>query len=314
MKFRFYICTNISMMDCNTYNELMRMGVNASFPTEDVDNRHTDNAVAEAELSPEERKKRHENAIAYMNSPEAQAFYKLLRQHEVNPFNALFYDKEDYSEDLLRERIAEISEFFSLPFPKPIDNSEYLASITYTEFTELGSEIRFNVDRLQQCGINNIDAFDAVMCHEVSHQYLADKELNFCFNNNWSIELGCDFFVGVRCASKLRATGKCKYVVSRMSPSETHPGGRFRVMAVMAGFEFVNWMISKGMKIDAEGSLLGLNYFMCTISKQLHMDYLSLEKHKTKGTNEIDISSLAETNLIKQAVQKYNNQKNHENC
>lgn len=128
------------------------MGVNASFPTEDVDNRHTDNAVAEAELSPEERKKRHENAIAYMNSPEAQAFYKLLRQHEVNPFNALFYDKEDYSEDLLRERIAEISEFFSLPFPKLIDNSEYLASITYTEFTELGSEIRFNVDRLQQCG------------------------------------------------------------------------------------------------------------------------------------------------------------------
>lgn len=274
--------------------------------------RHIDNVFAEVELC--DSIQQEVNLDSCIGSIKSHDFYKYLRRHEVNPFNALFYDKEDYSEDLLRERIAEISEFFSLPFPKLIDNSEYLASITFTEFTELGSEIRFNVDRLQQCGINNIDAFDAVMCHEVSHQYLADKGLNFCINNNWSIELGCDFFVGVRCASKLRATGKYKYVVSRMSPSETHPGGRFRVMAVMAGFEFVNWMISKGMKISAEGSLLGLNYFMCTISKQLHMDYLSLDEHKTKGTNEIDISSLAETNLIKQAIQKYNNQKNHENC
>lgn len=305
------------MIDSNTYNEMMRIGrgyaTKFSYSATDVDNspakRQTDNSAAEAELTPEEKERRHKEAIAYVSSPEAHAFYHLLRRHECNVFNALFYDKEDYSEEILRERISEMSEFFDLPYPFLIDKSESLASITFTEFSELGSEIRFNVEMLKQCGINNLDAFDTVMCHELTHQYLADKELNFCINKEWSIELGCDFFVGVRCASRLRASGKYKYAVSRMRASISHPNGCFRVKAVVAGFDFVNWMISKGIRPDAETAILGLNYFLCSHSKEINGAFLSLEEPKPDEIAENEISSLPETNLIKQALMKYKSQK-----
>lgn len=113
------------MIDSNTYNEIMRLCrgnvENASYTTEDVDNsyrstrsdnssisdgdlanspaaRLTENAAAEAELSPEERERRHQAAIDYYNSKEAQDFYRMLRRHVCNAFNALFYDKESLSE------------------------------------------------------------------------------------------------------------------------------------------------------------------------------------------------------------------------
>lgn len=267
------------------------------------ENRQIENVFAEVEFC--------DNTLPVVNldsnigSIESNDFYKYIRRHEDNIFNALFYDKEDYSEDTLRERIAEISDFFDLPFPILIDKSQNLASITFTEFSELGSEIRFNVEMLKQCGINNIDAFDAVMCHELTHQYLSNKELNFCINKEWSVELGCDFFVGVRCASRLRASGKYKYAVSKMKASLSHPNGCFRVKAVIAGYDFVNWMISKGINPDAESSLLGLNFFLCSNSKDINNAYLSLGKPVHQETAEIEISSFQETNLIKQALKKY---------
>lgn len=268
-------------------------------------NRLVDNALAEAEQSNSKMIKNCENNNFCGSSLKFQSFYKYLRRHEDNIFNALFYDKEEYSEEILRARISEISEFFDLPFPILIDKSDCLAAITFTEFSELGSEIRFNVGMLKQCGINNVDAFDTVICHELTHQYLADKELNFCINKDWSIELGCDFFVGIRCSSRLRASGKYKYAVSRMRASLSHPNGCFRVKAVVAGFDFVNWMILKGIRLNVESSLLGLNYFLCSNSKEINDAYLSLEEPKPDETAEIEISSLPDTNLIKQVLIKY---------
>lgn len=265
--------------------------------------RQIDNVLAEIELC---NNRQHEvNLNSYIGNIKSNDFYKYLRRHVDNIFNALFYDKEDYSEDILRERISEISDFFDLPFPTLFDKSESLASITFTEFSELGSEIKFNVEMLKQSGKNNIDAFDTVMCHELTHQYLADKELNFCINKEWSVELGCDYFVGVRCASRLRASGKYKYAVSKMRASNTHPNGCLRVKAVVAGFNFVNWMISRGIKPNAESSLLGLNYFLCSNSKEINNAYLSLNDTQTEEMTEIEISPLPETNLIKQTLQKF---------
>lgn len=265
--------------------------------------RQIENVLAEIELC--DKTQIEQDLYSYIGSIESKDYYKYLRRHEDNIFNALFYDKEDYSEDILKERILEICDFFDLPFPILIDKSESLASITFTEFSELGSEIRFNVEMLKHCGINNIDAFDTVMCHELTHQYLANKELNFCINKEWSVEFGCDYFVGVRCASRLRASGKYKYAVSKMKASLYHPNGCFRVKAVIAGYDFVNWMISKGIKPDAESSLLGLNYFLCSNSKEINDVYLSLEEPKPDETAEIEVSSLPDTNLIKQALIKY---------
>lgn len=272
-----------------------------------AEERLIENIFAEVELC--DKTQTEENLDSYIGNVEFKDFYKYVRRHEDNIFNALFYDKEDYSEYILRERISEISDFFNLPFPTLIDKSESLASITFTDSFELGSEIRFNVEMLKQCGINNIDAFDTVMCHELTHQYLADKKLNFCYNKEWSVELGCDFFVGVRCASGLRASGKYKYAVSRMRASTSHPSGCLRVKAVLAGFDFVNWMISKGIKPDAEYSLLGLYYFLCFNSKEINNAYLSLDEFKPDEVPEIEISSLPESNLIKQVLTKYNSMK-----
>lgn len=265
--------------------------------------RQIENVFAEIELC--DKTQPEENLGSYIGSIESLDFYKYLRRHEDNIFNALFYDKEDYSEDILRERISEISDFFDLPFPTLIDKSGSLAAITFTECSELGSEIRFNVELLKRCGINNIDAFDTVMCHELTHQYLADKKLNFCISKDWSIELGCDFFVGVRCASCLRASGKYKFAVSKMRGTQSHPDGSFRVKAVIAGFDFVNWLISKGFDPNAESSILGLNYFLCSNSKEINNAYLSLEDRQSKKMAETEISTLQDTNLIKQALQKY---------
>lgn len=77
------------MIDSNTYNEMMRISIGdvskAAYSSADVDNspvkRQTDNSQAESEISPEERERRYKEAIAYMSSPEAHAFNKLLRRH-----------------------------------------------------------------------------------------------------------------------------------------------------------------------------------------------------------------------------------------
>lgn len=77
-------------------------------------NRLVDNALAEAEQSNSKMIKNCENNNFCGNSLKFQSFYKYLRRHEDNIFNALFYDKEDYSEDILKERILEICDFFDL--------------------------------------------------------------------------------------------------------------------------------------------------------------------------------------------------------
>lgn len=90
-----------------------------------------------------------------------------------------------------------------------------------------------------------------------------------------------------------------------MRTSFSHPNGCFRLKAVVAGFDFVNWMISIGIKSDAESSLLGLNYFQCSNSKEINHAYFSLKEPKPDEIAEIEISSLSETNLKKQALMKY---------
>lgn len=301
------------MIDSNTYNELMQMGgekiENASYTTEEMDDspaiRQIDNAAAEAELSPEERMKRHEDAIVYMNSPEAQAFYKLLRRHEANPFNALFYDKEPISEEQIQKRVERASKFFDLPIPTMVDNCESLAKITFTSYSELGSEIRYDVRKLEEIGINNLDAFDAMLTHELSHQFLAEKEFNFCQNANWCKELACDFIVGARCSSEMIASGKYKYAVSIMRASDSHPSGEFRLKAVKSGFDFSEWLLRHRMRPTAQSAMLGITQFLCANSKNLNESFLMFITNPPKSSKPINVMDLPDSNLIKQYVLKH---------
>lgn len=305
------------MIDSNTYNEFMRIGggkiEKAPYTTTDVDNsstkRQTDNAAAEAELSSEDRKKRHDAAIAYMNSPEAKAFYKLLRRHECNPFNAHFYDKEPIKEVQIKERVERASKFFNLPIPTMIDKCEGLAKITFTAYSELGSEIHYDVDKLQEVGINNLDAFDAMLTHELSHQFLAEKNFNFCQNSDWCKELACDFIVGVRCSSEMIASGKYKYAVSIMKASDTHPSGEFRLKAVKSGFDFAEWLVRRKIRPTVQTAMAGITQFLCSNSKSLNDSFIRYLTTPQEPSKPIDVMDLPDSNLLKQYVLKHRTDK-----
>lgn len=302
------------MIDSNTYNEIMRIGrtdvSKAAYSSVDVDNspvkRQTDNSAAETEISPEERERRQKEAIAYISSPETQAFYKRLRRHESNPFNALFYDKEPLTEEEIRIRIKRASDFFDLPIPTMVSRCETLAKITFSDSPELGSEIQYDIKKLYEIGINNVDAFDAMLTHELSHQFVANKKFNFCKNKLWCVELACDFIVGVRCSANMIASGKYKYAVSTMKTSATHPDGSFRLNAVKSGFDFAEWLFRKKQKPTAESAMVGLTRFLITNSKALNESYYNfLTVPPTPAQKPRDIMDLPDSNLIKQAVLKY---------
>lgn len=292
----------------------MRIGradaTTVSYSATDVDNspvkRQTDNSEAEAEFTPEEKERRHKEAIAYVSSPEAHVFYRLLRRHECNVFNALFHDKETITEEDIRVRVKRASEFFDLPIPIMIDNCETLAKITYSNSAELGSEIQYDIKKLYDIGINNVDAFDAMLSHELSHQYLANQRFNFCQNPQWCIELACDFIVGVRCSANMIASGKYKYAVSTMKASPSHPDGSFRLNAVKSGFNFAEWLFRKRRRPTANDAMLGLTRFLCSNSKALNESYYKfLTTPPVSPAKTRDIMDYPDSNLIKQAVLRH---------
>lgn len=301
------------MIDSNTYNEMMRTGrgdvSKAAYSSVDVDNspikRQTDNSEAEAEISPEERERRHNEAIAYVSSPEAHAFYKLLRRHESNPFNALFYDKEPLTEDEIRIRVKQASEFFDLQIPTLVNQCETLAKITFSDSSKLGSEIQYDVKKLYEIGINNVDAFDAMLTHELSHQFVANKKFNFCKNKHWCVELACDFIVGVRCSANMIASGKYKYAVSTRKSSASHPDGSYRLNAVKCGFDFSEWLFRKNLKPTAETAMVGLTHFLISNSKALNESYYTFLTTPPPPQKPRDIMDLPDSNLLKQTVLKY---------
>ena len=52
---------------------------------------------------------------------------KYMRRHEANVFNAIFYDKEEVTEDNIQRIIADVASFFSLPVPEINGKCESLA-------------------------------------------------------------------------------------------------------------------------------------------------------------------------------------------
>lgn len=305
------------MTDSNTYNELMRMCRGdvrkATYTTNDVPDspvaRQTENIAAKADMTDEVLKAEHERSIAYTNSTTAQ-WFKFLRRHEANVFNALFTDRELITEQDIDKRVKRTALFFDLPIPTILKSSDCLAKISFTDQAELGSEIRYDIKKLDEIGINNVDAFEALLTHELSHQYLATYRFNFCRNKNWSMELACDFIVGVRCSANMIASGKYKYAVSQMKASETHPDGEFRLKAVKTGFDFAEWLMRHGKRPTAEMALIGINKFLCEQSALLNESFFRfLTTPPPLSPKERDIMDLPDNNLIKQYVLKWRAEK-----
>jgi len=111
------------------------------------------------------------NIAAIPTIGKTESFAKFTRRNVSNIFNAHFYDKEMITEDAINDRVSKTANFFNLPAPMLLKASECLAQISFSEITELGSEIRYNLVRLEELGVNNLDAFDAILTHEIGHQF-----------------------------------------------------------------------------------------------------------------------------------------------
>lgn len=232
-------------------------------------------------------------------------FYKLRRRHEANVFNAHFKDIEPITEEEIGRRVAQASVFFDLPVPDMIDRCESLAKITFSNISELGSEISYDIDKLRGIGINNPDAFDAMLTHELCHQFLADRRFSFCTCHEWSMELACDFMVGVRCSTAYIASGKYKFAVSQMKASATHPDGIFRIKAVESGFEFAERLRRKGRRLYVGHALPGITKFLCSNSRLLNDAYNIFLTTPPPPPKERNIMDYPDTNLIKQYLLKH---------
>jgi len=101
------------------------------------------------------------------------------------------------------------------------------------------------------------------------------------------------------------STRKYKYVVGQLTESESHPDGIFRLNAVMCGYELGSNMRKQMYEYGADYALMGVNLFLCNNSKSLNDSYsmfLNNPISKNNSTNQIVLSNLPDSNLIKRFV------------
>lgn len=234
---------------------------------------------------------------------------KFLRRDEDNIFNALFFDKEDVTEEDVACFVKEAAEFFDLPLPVVHDSCETMAKVISHNMADY--EVFYNWKSLGQSGINNKDAFNLVMTHELCHHVFRSTRFFYCRNEQWNQELVCDFMVGVRAEAYGIATGKYKYVVGSTKACITHPPGYFRKAMVEFGRKAARKVIDQGKKIKVFTLVDDFNEVMEVNCNQLNSDWQFFVRHsddpkpvhKPKA-----IEDLPDTNLIKQAVLKYRQQ------
>ena len=94
-----------------------------------------------------------------------------MRRHEATVFNAIFYDKEEVTEDDIQRIIADVAKFFDLPTPEINGKCESFAEVLMGD--KAGEcELLYNLEVLKKVGINNKDAFTLCFVHEMAHQTL----------------------------------------------------------------------------------------------------------------------------------------------
>lgn len=237
---------------------------------------------------------------------------KFMRRHESNIFNAFFFDNENITEEDLNTIISDIARFFDLPIPVINDRCEEMARIIMGENAR-DTELFYNIEMLKNAGINNKDAFTLCFVHEMAHQMLYTERFNLFRNERWMQELAADLTAGIYASLHLLSTGKFKYALSTQKPSLTHPDGKLREMVVDYGRIEIekNRDVKCNMVNRVRNLIPAFFYIHC---RQMKNDWKQvahdLEYPPQPVTQkEIRIEDLPESNLIKQAIQKYNKQK-----
>lgn len=295
-------------MDSNTYNEAMRIchGNDKDAPFSETDVKPSSLKLNENH----EQNTVHDSTGLLSDVRRDNWYYDYMRRHE-HTFVLPNSSYESFTEEDIHDRILRSSQFFDLPIPELISKSDVLAKITYHENNLQQGKITYNLPELTKIGINNKDTFEALLIHELSHQFLAHKEYKFCINSNWSKELACDFIVGVMCSRFMLATGKYKNVVKYQEASDTHPKGNLRLKAVIDGFNYSELLFRQGISATITYALMGVNHFLCVNSKLINDTFLDWVKNPPPAYEEpYDVMNLPDNNLVKQYVLNYRKQNN----
>lgn len=229
-----------------------------------------------------------------------------MRRHEANVFNAIFYDKEEVTEDDIQRIIADVAAFFDLPKPEINGKCESFAEVLLGD--KAGEcELSYNLEMLKNAGINNKDAFTLCFVHEMAHKVLYRYQFMLFCSERWMQELAADLTAGLYAELHHLATGKFKYALSTQKYSITHPDGKLREKIVEWGRHYLEQQMVDGAKM-MDMVLQIMPSFVFKHKKELKDDwYQMLDELETPPQEPVEykIEDLPDSNLIKQAVLKY---------
>lgn len=248
-----------------------------------------------------------------MDAYDNREWMKFRRRHEANVFNAIFYDKEDVTEDDIQRIIADVAEFFDLPKPEVNSRCEAFAEVLLSDKTG-ECELSYNMEMLRKVGINNRDAFTLCFAHELTHQMLHNHQFMLFASERWMQELAADLTAGLYAERHQLATGKFKYALSVQKHCITHPDGALRKEIVEYGRHHL-----ERQKVDGEKMmnmvLRIMPSFVFMHQKELKESWMLLLDEleaPPQRSQRYRIEDLPDSNLIKQAVLKYKQQKDIE--
>lgn len=241
-----------------------------------------------------------------MTAYDNREWMKFHRRREANVFNAIFYDKEEVTEDDIVRIIADVATFFDLP--KPEINSRCKSFAEVLLGNKAGEcELSYNLGMLRNAGINNKDAFMLCFVHEMAHQMLYKQQFMLFCSERWVQELAADLTAGLYAERHLLATGKFKYALSRQCHSITHPDGELRKEIVECGRHYLERQAVDGEKMmDMVQQIMPS--FVFIHKKELKQSwYKLLDELKSPPQEQkyYNIVDLPNSNLLKQAVMKY---------
>lgn len=246
-----------------------------------------------------------------MTAYDNREWMKYSRRHEANVFNAIFYDKEDVTEDDIQRIIANVAAFFDLPQPEINSRCEAFAEVLLRDTTG-ECELSYNMEMLRKVGVNNRDAFTLCFVHEMAHQMLYKHRFMLFTSERWVQELAADLTAGLYAERHNLATGKFKYALSVQKHCITHPDGALRKEIVEHGRNYLERRRVDGEKmmnmvLRIMPSFVFLHKKELKESWQQMLDELETPPPKAQHYN---IEDLPDSNLIKQAVMKYKQSKN----
>lgn len=245
-----------------------------------------------------------------MTAYDNREWMKFRRRHEANVFNAIFYDKEEVTEDGIRHIIADVAAFFGLPKPEINSRCESFAEVLLGD--KAGEcELSYSLEMLRKVGINNKDAFTLCFVHEMAHQALYNHQFMLFGSERWIQELAADLTAGLYAERHLLATGKFKYALSIQDHSITHPDGGLREEIVECGRHYLERQMVSGAKI-MEMVVQIMPSFVFLHKKELKQDWFQLLDEleaPQQQPKHYNIEDLPDSNLLKQAVMKYKQSK-----